>query len=117
MIAWRLNEVGRVLTARGKPAEGEPLLREALAIRMEKLEPGDRLTAKSRIRLGECLVRLGRLQEGEALLLEGYRDVSAKDNWLARRDASEGARLLAELYAAHGRLAEAARYRALVTRE
>ena len=117
MIAWRLNEVGRVLTARGKPAEAEPLLREALAIRMEKLEPGNRLTAKTRIRLGECLVRLGRLQEGEALLLEGYGVVSAKDNWLARRDASEGARLLAELYAAHGRPAEAARYRALVTRE
>ena len=79
---------------------------------MEKLEPGDRLTAKTRLRLGECLVQLGRLQEGEALLLEGYTEVSAKDNWLARKDASEGARMLAEFYSARGRGSDAARYRA-----
>jgi serine/threonine-protein kinase len=113
MIAYRLNEVGRVLTVRGKPAEAEPLLREALAIRLEKLEPGNRLTAKTRIWLGECLVRLRRLQEGEALLLAGYGDLSPNDNWLARKDAAEGARLLAELYTARGRSGEAARYRAL----
>jgi serine/threonine-protein kinase len=113
ILAWRLHGLGQVLTAAGRASEAEPLLREALAIRTKKLEPGDRLTAKTRLKLGECLVRLGRLQEGEALMLEGYRQASAKDNWLARKDAIEAARLLADFYAARGRVREAARYRTL----
>jgi hypothetical protein len=56
---------------------------------------------------------VGRLQEGEALMLQSYREASAKDNWLARKDATEGARLLAEFNASRGRVCEAARYRAL----
>jgi hypothetical protein len=120
-IAKRLRSIGRSSrpaitsprTARGRPAEADPLLRQALAIRMEKLEPGDRLTGKTRLQLGECLVRLGRGQEGEALMLEGYREASAKNNWLARKDATEGARLLAEFYASRGRVREAAGYRTL----
>jgi tetratricopeptide (TPR) repeat protein len=51
LIAQRLHDLGRVLTARGRAAETEPLLGEALAIRTEKLEPGDRLTGKTRLRL------------------------------------------------------------------
>jgi hypothetical protein len=56
---------------------------------------------------------LGRLKDGEALMLEGYRVLSAIDNLHARRDASEGAAALAEFYASHGRGREAARYGAL----
>ena len=37
---------------RAGPAKAEPLLREALAIRTKKLEPGDRLTAKTRAEAG-----------------------------------------------------------------
>jgi hypothetical protein len=46
-------------------------------------------------------------------MLEGYRVVSAKDDWIARKDASDAARLLAEFYAARGRAREAARYRTM----
>jgi serine/threonine-protein kinase len=113
IMAWRLHGLGQVLTAAGRASEAEPLLREALAIRTKKLEPGDRLTAKTRLKLGECLVQLGRLEEGEALMLEGYRVVSAQDNRLARKDASDAARLLAEFYASRGRSREAAPYRKL----
>ncbi len=113
LIAWRLHHLGFVLTASGRAAEAEPLLREALIIREKKLPPGDRLTAKTRLRLGQCLVRLGRLKDGEALMVEGYRVLSAIDNLHARRDASEGAAVLAEFYASHGRGREAARYQAL----
>ena len=31
-------------------------------------------------------------------MLESYREASAKDNWLSRKDASEGARLLADFH-------------------
>ena len=113
IMAWRLHGLGQVLNAAGRATDAEPLLREALAIRTKKLAPGDRLTAKTRLRLGECLVKLGRFKEGEALLLQSYREVSAKDDWLARKDAAEGARLLAEFYGARGQRSEAARYRAL----
>ena len=113
LIAWRLHHLGFVLTASGRAAEAEPLLREALIIREKKLPPGDRLTAKTRLRLGQCLVQLGRLKDGEALMVEGYRVLSAIDNLHARRDASEGAAVLAEFYASRGRGREAARYQAL----
>ena len=102
-----------MLTASGRAREAEPLLREALAIRMEKLDPGDRLTAKTRLRLGECLARMRRFQEGEALMLQSYRGLSARADWFSQRDAEESARLLAEFYTSRGRAGEAARYRAL----
>jgi tetratricopeptide (TPR) repeat protein len=111
LIAWRLHYLGFVLTASGRPAEAESLLQEALAIREKNLPPGDRLTAKTRLRLGQCLARLGRLKEGEGLMLEGYRVLSAIDNFHARRDASEAAEVLAQFYASRGRSREAARYR------
>jgi eukaryotic-like serine/threonine-protein kinase len=108
-----LHHLGFVLTASGRAAEAEPLLREALAIREKKLPPGDRLTWRTRLRLGQCIVRLGRLKEGEALMLKSYRELSAIDNLHARRDASDAAVALAEFYASRGRSREAARYREL----
>ena len=65
-----MHHLGFVLTASGRASEAEPLLREALAIREQELPPGDRLTAKTQLRLGQCVAGLGRLKEGEALMLE-----------------------------------------------
>ena len=110
-----MHALGHILTATGRAAEAEPMLREALAIREKKLPPGDRLTEKSRLRLGQCLAGLGRAREGETLMLASYRVLSAIDNPHARRDALDGAKALAEFYASRGRGPEAARYRALAS--
>jgi len=42
--------------------------------------------------------------------MESYRNLTAKNDWWSRRDASESARRLAEFYRALGKGREAAEY-------
>ena len=65
------------------------------------------MTAMPQVRLAQCLVHLGRYAEAEPLLLSHANE---KAEAPVRREAAD---VLAQLYAAWGRPAEAARYRAL----
>ena len=89
--------LGLSLTRLGRAAEGEPYLREALALR-EKLAPkGDFIVAHTSSMLGECLTAQKRFAEAEPLLLEGYRDLRAKLGDQNRRTVDARQRL-AKLY-------------------
>jgi tetratricopeptide (TPR) repeat protein len=68
--------MGEVLTAEGKGAEAEPILREALASAQSApypLLPWQIAEAQSA--LGSCLVALGRSAEGEPLLKASQADL------------------------------------------
>ena len=63
-VAGRLNNIGLVLSARGRLAEAESVHREALAIR---LEPGQGALVESYTNLRSVLYMAGRLEEAEQL--------------------------------------------------
>jgi hypothetical protein len=69
--------LGEALTANGKAAEAEPLLREALASRREVLPKGDWLTANAESLLGGCLTVQAHYAEAEPLLLQGHDGLAA----------------------------------------
>jgi tetratricopeptide (TPR) repeat protein len=103
--------LGEALSEQGRTREAESMLREALAIRLAKLPPGDRLTASTQRALGVCLARLGRHDEAERLLLESYRGVeSGADYWTVKERDATTARL-AWFYQMRGKRSEAARFR------
>jgi hypothetical protein len=58
-------------------AEGERALRESLDLRRAGLPPEHWLIGNSASLLGECLVRMGKKEEGKRLLEEGYRILRA----------------------------------------
>jgi tetratricopeptide (TPR) repeat protein len=114
-ISGSLLAIGAALIDQGRPGEAEPLLREALAQRIDKLGPGDRRTARAQRTLGLCLVALGQRAEAEKLLLESYRTLAAATNWYHRTLREHTLHDLVALYQAWGRRAEAAKYQALLT--
>lgn len=69
-----LHELGAALGLAGKPREGEPLLREALAMGSHFLSPSGPTIGICNLELGECLELQGRLAEA----LPAYR--VARDN-------------------------------------
>jgi eukaryotic-like serine/threonine-protein kinase len=69
--AYPRRGLGARYLAQGDPIRAEPYLRDALELRREGLRPGHRLTAQVLVDLGGTLRAQGRLQEAEALLLEG----------------------------------------------
>jgi Flp pilus assembly protein TadD len=71
-----LVELGELLTARGRPAEAEPLLREALRQAEQSLPEGHWRLGVVQSVLGACLARRGRDQEARRLLESGYEQVS-----------------------------------------
>jgi eukaryotic-like serine/threonine-protein kinase len=74
--AYSLRGLGARYLAQGDPVRAEPYLRQALELRREALRPGHRLTAQVLVDLGGALRAQGRLQEAEALLLEGVEGLT-----------------------------------------
>jgi serine/threonine-protein kinase len=69
-VAGSLLVLGRIRLGQGDPAAAEPLLRESVA-RYEKRGAGNDLgLAAAESALGECLTKLGRLDDAEKLLLD-----------------------------------------------
>jgi hypothetical protein len=95
--------------------EVEPLLREALTLRLQKPGPTDRRTARAQRLLGLCLVALGRRAEAEGLLLQSYGTLAAATNWYHRSLREHNLQDLVEFYEGWGKPAEAQRYRGLLT--
>jgi serine/threonine protein kinase/Tfp pilus assembly protein PilF len=83
----------------GRPAAGEPLLREAVRILRAKVPAGDRRLAAAQSALGECLTRLGRFGEAEALLVESLAVLDDAET----AETGEARARLAALHAASGR--------------
>jgi serine/threonine-protein kinase len=71
-----LTSLGEVLTTRGRTAQADTLLREALAIRTAKLGAEHPATAETTRALGENLVALGRYAEAESLLVASHAILS-----------------------------------------
>jgi hypothetical protein len=65
-----LIEYATVLLKNDQPKDAEPVLRECLAIRENVLKKDDRRIAEAQRVLGECLTKLARFTEAEALLVE-----------------------------------------------
>jgi tetratricopeptide (TPR) repeat protein len=69
-VDFALREVGRDYMGEGNPAEAEPHLRRALALRQETLSRDHPDLATAKFTLADCLVDLGRYDEAETLLRE-----------------------------------------------
>jgi eukaryotic-like serine/threonine-protein kinase len=69
-VDFALREVGRDYLGQGKPAEAEPYLRRALALREETLSRDHPDLATAKFTLADCLIDLGRYAEAETLLRE-----------------------------------------------
>jgi hypothetical protein len=98
------------LTRDGKTEEGEPYLREALAIRKKSLPSDSFMIPSTESALGECLTAQKRYTEAEPLLTDGYNALKSKLNDQDRRVIEARQRLL-KLYELWGKPDLAARYR------
>jgi eukaryotic-like serine/threonine-protein kinase len=83
----------RHLLEREDPRAAEPIVRRVLATRTARLGDRDPRTAEAQVRLGVCLIRLGRASEALPLLTAGYERLRNEPHFQA--DAAEAARLLA----------------------
>ncbi|HET9210595.1 MAG TPA: serine/threonine-protein kinase [Thermoanaerobaculia bacterium] len=81
-VDFALREIGRDYLGEGSPAEAEPYLRRALALRRESLGRDHPDLATAKFTLADCLVDLGRYDEAEALLREARASLKrhAEDN-------------------------------------
>jgi hypothetical protein len=98
-----------MMHTQGRCTEAEPLLREALAIRLAKLDQESDDVAPAREALGSCLVALKHFGEAEPLLLASYSALKkqrGEDHEFTRR-SREG---LVKLYRAWGRPEQAMAY-------
>lgn len=73
VLAAALSGLGEVLAVQGRPEDAEPLLREALGIRRDRLAEGDYRTAVTRSLLGDCLLTQHRVDEAAPLLREAQK--------------------------------------------
>jgi hypothetical protein len=89
--------LGLTLTRLDKATEGEPYLREALAIRQKTLRPDSFLIPYTESALGECLIAQKRYAEAEPLLFNGYTELIWK---IGEKDVRtvEARQRLAKLY-------------------
>lgn len=114
LLGSALAALGEHLQSHELWSESEPPLRECLALR--RRHPADTwpryYTASS---LGEALTRLGRFDEAEPLVLEGYQGVDARKVGLGPGQDSylhDAARRVVGLYEAWNKPDEAAAWRA-----
>jgi serine/threonine-protein kinase len=104
--------LGVTLTREGKAAEGEPYLREALAIRKKILPQGDASISSAVSALGECLTVQKRYAEAEPLLTDSYNELKSKLGDQEKRTV-EARQRLAKLYDSWGKPDQAAQFREL----
>jgi len=107
-----INNLAVVCLA-GKPAQAEPLLREALAIR-EKTAPNDWHTFETRSLLGGSLLGQRKFEEAEPFLLQGCEGMTAREARIPvhskKKMAEAGARIV-ELYDSWGKQDKAEEWR------
>jgi serine/threonine protein kinase len=77
-VDFALRELGRDYLGQGSPAQAEPHLKRALALRQEALSRDHPDVATAEYTLADCLVDLGRYDEAAALLRDA-RGVLNKD--------------------------------------
>lgn len=112
LLAMPLIGWGRLQVQLGKAREAEPMLREALALRMQSMPESSLLVARAEIALGECLTSLQDHDSAAAFLTRGYRKISSQpghETW--KRDAL---RSLVRVYESRGLDEEARVYRQLL---
>jgi eukaryotic-like serine/threonine-protein kinase len=82
-VDFGLREVGRDYMLLGRPAKGEPYLRQALESRLEKLSRDHPDVAAGEVSLADCLIDLGRRDEAAALLRDARTILMkhAESNW------------------------------------
>jgi len=102
--------LGLGLTRLDRAAEGEPYLRDALAIRQKNFPADDFVVAHTSSMLGECLTAQKRFEEAQPLLLNGYNNLKAKLGDQNRRTIDARQRL-AKLYDDWGKPDQAAQFR------
>ncbi len=101
--------LGMSVNKAGRPREAEPLLREGLAVRLQKTPRQSNYVAIALGGLGECLLKQKRFAEGEPLLVESYQTL--KNLHVPQSPVLKEAReRLVSLYAGWGKPAESARF-------
>jgi eukaryotic-like serine/threonine-protein kinase len=97
LTAGAATTLGLTLTREGRPAEGEPYLREGLAVRIKVVPLDSFLIPFTESALGECLIAQKRYAEAEPLLTDGYTGLIWK---LGEKDVRtvEARQRLARLY-------------------
>jgi tetratricopeptide (TPR) repeat protein len=113
-LAGALMPLGRALTAVGKAADAEPILRECLAIR-ERTQPDTWPLATAQAVLGATLLERKQYEEAERRLRAGFDGMRDRNRGVApgvvRLRLAETAGHLVRLYEATGRREEATRWR------
>jgi tetratricopeptide (TPR) repeat protein len=112
--AARLAELGRNRLLQRQYTTAEPLLRECLAIRTEKL-PDDWLRFNAMSMLGGSLLGQGKYAEAEPLLLQGYEGMKQREAKIpaaGKRRLPEAVERIVHLYDTTGRAEQARAWRA-----
>ncbi len=109
------HDLGLTLSILGRPAEAEPLLREAVDGAMAIWGEHNRVTGSFSGDLARCLVDLGKVEEAEPLLLRANQVVEEALG-AAHPDTLRIARETARMYDRRGCLVEAAAWRAVLAR-
>ena len=104
---WNLTKVYEL---RGNCEAALPVLSECLAIRRAHVPAGHWRIAEVNCRLGACLTALGRFEEAEPLLTEGY-PIIAEQRGKQHRITREVLEEVIQLYEQWGEPDEAARWR------
>ncbi|MDR3618311.1 MAG: serine/threonine-protein kinase [Paludisphaera borealis] len=112
-FARKLARVASALFRKGRCADAEPPLREALAI-LQSSRPEAWSTHRTRALLGAVLTKLKRYDEAEPLLLQSHgrmRAQEAEAQPMERHQLDEASEWIDELYTAWGRDDKAAAWR------
>jgi eukaryotic-like serine/threonine-protein kinase len=112
-FAGAAGSLGLNLLKQHKCAEAEPVLRECLAIRVEKL-PDNWLRFNTMSMLGDALVGQKKYAEAEPLLLQGYEGIKQRESQIpdqAKTRPTEAAERLVRLYEATNQPAKARQWR------
>ncbi len=102
--------LGKILTQTGEATAGESYLRKALELRNRAFAPAHWRIAEVQMALGDCMAEQKRYPEAEQLLVASDSILDKKFG-LGDPRTTENRRLLATLYGAWGKPAEAERYR------
>jgi eukaryotic-like serine/threonine-protein kinase len=113
-LTTSLSAYGDALRRLGNYAAAEPILRDVVDRQRRRFGDKSIMTAHARIRLGDVLRGLGRAQEAESLLLTTYANMS-RERGVGHAQSQFALRQLVKLYEGAGRLADAAKYRSLIT--
>ncbi|HUN82119.1 MAG TPA: tetratricopeptide repeat protein, partial [Phycisphaerae bacterium] len=111
-IATSLVTMGVIHLNLRHPELAEPLFREALRIREAALGAENQETVECRGFVGESLVRMGRIDEAEPLLLGSFESLR-RDSTARPLSKKEAAQRLANLYEVKGESAKVAVWRGI----